>query len=104
MSTHEITLDTPLDRGDTKISTITLHKPNSGALRGISVRSVLDMDIDTIVTVIPRISEPKLTDAEARKLDLPDLMQAGVALAGFFMPKAALAEAATEVQSNSRTT
>lgn len=104
MSTQEITLDKPIERGTSQITKLTLHKPNSGALRGVSIRSVLDMDVDTIITVIPRISEPKLTDDEAKKIDLPDLMQAGVALAGFFMPKAALAVAAAEVTSSSLTT
>lgn len=102
MSTHVITLDTPVERGETTISSITLHKPQSGALRGVSVRAVLDMDVETIIKVIPRISDPKLTDAEAARLELPDVMQMGVALAGFFMPKSALAEAAADI--NSRTT
>lgn len=102
MNTHEITLETPIEREKSSIDKLTLHKPTSGALRGVSVRSVLDMDVDTIVKVIPRIADPKITDAEAAKLDLPDLMQMGVALAGFFMPKSALAE--TTAQPNSLTT
>jgi hypothetical protein len=99
MSTKEITLDTPLVRGESTITAITLHKPNAGALRGVSVRAVLDMDVDTIITLVPRCSDPKLTDAEARKLDLPDLMQMGVTLASFFMPKSALVEAESQNQS-----
>lgn len=102
MNTQEITLDTPIEREKTTIDTLTLHKPNSGALRGVSVRSVLDMDVETIVKVVPRIADPKITDAEAARLDPPDLMKLGVALAGFFMPKAALAEA--EAQLSSQTT
>lgn len=97
MNTAEITLDTPIKRGETTLTKITLSKPPSGSLRGVSVRAVLDMDVDTIVTVVPRISDPKLTQAEAASLDLPDLMQMGVALAGFFMPAAALAEAASNL-------
>jgi hypothetical protein len=99
VDTNEITLETPIVRGESTVTKITLHKPVSGALRGVSVRAVLDMDADTIMTVVPRISDPKITEAEARKLDLPDLMQMGVALAGFFMPKAALAEAANQFDS-----
>jgi hypothetical protein len=99
MHTQEITLDTPIKRGETTLSKITLSKPPSGALRGVSVRSVLDMDVDTIIKVVPRISDPKITDAEAALIDLPDLMQMGVALASFFMPKAALAEARNQFDS-----
>jgi len=101
-TTQEITLETPIQRGETTIQTITLHKPTAGHLRGTGIRAVLDMDVDTIVTLAPRISDPKITDAEARKLELSDLMQMGVAIASFFMPKAALAEA--ENLFDSRTT
>lgn len=99
MNTNEITLDTPIQRGDNTIAKITLHKPNSGALRGVSVRSVLDMDVDTIIKVVPRISDPKITDAEAARLEAPDLMQMGVAVASFFMPKAAMSEAENSLNS-----
>lgn len=96
-STEIITLDTPIKRGDTEITKITLHKPNSGALRGTSIRAILDMDTSTIITLLPRITDPQLTPAEASTMDLPDLVQAGVAVASFFLSKAALAEAKASI-------
>ncbi|UCV02311.1 phage tail assembly protein [Dechloromonas denitrificans] len=97
-NTATITLEVPIQRGDNKVASITLHKPNAGALRGVSIRAILDMEADTITKVVPRISDPKLTEQEAAQLDPVDLMQSGIALANFFMPKAALAEAAASLQ------
>ena len=102
VNSSEITLDVPIPRGETSIEKVTLHKPNSGALRGVSVRAVLDMDVDTIIKVIPRVSDPKITEQEAARLDLADLAQAGLVLSSFFMPKAVLQE--VEKQNESLTT
>lgn len=101
VNTAEITLDVPIQRGETSIEKLTLHKPNAGALRGVSVRAVLDMDVDTIIKVVPRVSDPKITDQEAARLDLADLAQAGLVLSSFFMPRAVLQE--VESQNSSLT-
>lgn len=88
-----IKLETPLKRGDKEITEITLHKPNSGALRGCSLRDCLDMNTDAICTVIPRISDPQITQQEMTKLEPCDLLQMGAALANFLLPPSLYAEA-----------
>ena len=87
-------VETPIKRGETEITSLDLRKPNSGALRGVSLRGLLDFQTDDIIKVLPRISEPTLTDHEAARLDPADLLQAGSVIAGFLLPKRALAEAA----------
>lgn len=94
-----ITLDVPIKRGETEITTVNLLKPTSGSLRGVSISACMQMEVDAIINVVPRISDPKLTPQEAAALDLADLTQMGVAIASFFVPKAALAEAETSLQS-----
>lgn len=89
-----ITLDTPIKRGDTTITTLDLKRPQSPALRGVSLRALLDFETDAILKVLPRISEPPITDAEAARLEAPDILQAGAKIAGFLLPKAATQEAA----------
>lgn len=85
-NTAEVTLDTPIPRA-TPITTITLHKPNAGALKGVSIRAVLDMEDDTIRRLVLRVADPKLTQPEVNDMDPADVMQAGIKLAGFFMPR-----------------
>lgn len=96
MDTQKITLETPIKRGETEITAIELRKPTSGALRGVSLRCLLDFQADDLIKVIPRISEPSITNYEAARLDPADLMQLGVVIAGFLLPKQALEQAQEE--------
>lgn len=85
-----ITLDTPITRGKQQITTVTLTKPNAGALRGTNLTALLQMDVEALTLVLPRISEPALTQADVRNMDPADLVQMGSTVAGFLLPKAAL--------------
>lgn len=93
---NTITLDTPIKRGETEITVVTLIKPNSGALRGASLRGLLDFQTDDIIKVLPRITEPALTDFEANRIDPADLVQMGGKIAGFLLPRQVLAKAEAE--------
>lgn len=88
-----ITLDTPIKRGDNEVTSITLRKPAAGELRGVTLTDLLQMDVAALTKVVPRISEPSLTEAEVARMDPADLVQIGGVVAGFLLPKAALAEA-----------
>lgn len=84
---NTITLDTPLKRGDNEITAVTINKPNSGALRGTSLRGLLDFETNDIIKVLPRITEPALTEQEAARLDPADLVQMGMVISGFLLTK-----------------
>ncbi len=86
-----VTLDTPIQRGDTELATITLFKPAGTAwMRGVKLTDLLQMDATALAIVLPRITEPALTGAEINnKLDPADLLQLGAEVAGFLLPKSA---------------
>ncbi len=63
-----IQLDTPIKRGKTEITEIVLRKPQSGALRGTRLQAIMDMDVNAMMTVIPRISSPALTAQEIAEM------------------------------------
>lgn len=86
MNTQTLKLNTPIKRGDKEIAEITLHKPNVSAMRGVSMRALLDMNVDALLSVLPKVSEPPLHESELNAIDLPDLLQAGVMVASFFLP------------------
>jgi hypothetical protein len=92
---NTVTLDFPLQRGTQTIDTVTLRKPNSGALRGTSLSALVNLDVDALTKVLPRISEPVLTEADVARLDPADLVQLGGVFAGFLMQKAMLASMAS---------
>jgi hypothetical protein len=85
-NTH--TLDTPLMRGEQTITQVTLTKPTTGALRGTSLSALVNLDVDALRKVLPRISTPTLTEVDVTMMDPADLVALGGIFAGFLMPNA----------------
>lgn len=84
-----ITLDTPIIRGEQKIEQVTLRKPMSGELRGVTLSDLAQMDVLALRKVLPRISMPSLTEHEIGRMDPADLLQCGVAVASFLLTRSA---------------
>ncbi|WJS98216.1 phage tail assembly protein [Novosphingobium humi] len=87
-ASHTFTLAAPITRGETAIEALTIRKPSAGQLRGLSLQSLLSLDITAILTVTPRITMPPITQAEADELDPADLAEIGGAIRDFFMTQA----------------
>lgn len=85
-NTH--TLDTPLVRGEQIVTTVTLRKPKSGELRGVSLSDLVNLDVAALSKVLPRISTPTLTEHDVANIDPADLVELGGIFAGFLMSKA----------------
>lgn len=85
--TKAVELDTPITRKGGDVTTITLRKPKAGELRGLSLTDVLQMDVNALGKLLPRISQPMLTEDEVRNMDPADLVQLGGEVAGFLVPK-----------------
>lgn len=85
---HTVTLDTPIQRGSQTVTHVTLRRPLSGELRGLSLASLLQLDVAQLQMLLPRITAPLLTRAEIDQLDPADLVQLGVEVTGFFLTKA----------------
>lgn len=88
-----ITLDTPITRGETKITEITLRKPTAGELRGCNLTDLLQMDVATLQRVLPRITSPALTEQDVGRMDPADMLQLGTEVSGFLLPKGMKPEA-----------
>jgi hypothetical protein len=83
---HLVTLDEPILRGTQTITSVQLRKPLGGDLRGVSLADLVQLEVDAIAKVLPRISTPTLTNADVYKLDAPDLMKFGGEILGFLLP------------------
>lgn len=92
-----ITLETPINRAGGDISQLTLLKPGAGQLRGCSLASLLQWDVDTLIKVLPRITQPGITEAEAARLDPADLTTLAAEISSFLLPKPAQPEAFQDV-------
>jgi hypothetical protein len=82
-----VTLDTPITRGTQIITRVSLRRPLTADLRGCSLGELAMMDVDAIAKVLPRISDPMLTNADVYKLSAPDIMKLGQEVLGFLLPK-----------------
>lgn len=90
---NTVMLDTPIRRGITSIDRITLRKPNSGELRGVSLVELLQMDVTSLIKVVPRISSPALTAIEVTAMDPADLLALSSKISGFLLQKSAKTDA-----------
>lgn len=84
MEQKEIILDTPIQRGETTISSLIVRSPKKAAhLRGLNTMDIVQMNVDTLIKLLPRITD--LTEKEVGDMDPADLLKAGVVVVGFLM-------------------
>lgn len=86
---HVVTLVKTLTRGETEIREVILLKPTAGTLRGVSLASVANSDVDALIKVLPRMTMPSLTEQEVAALELPDLLSFAGEVVGFLSPNSA---------------
>jgi hypothetical protein len=90
---NTVTLDTPIKRGKTIIDTLTLRKPASGELRGVQLVELLNMDVATLIKILPRITSPGITAPEAAGMDPADLLACGSKISGFLLQRSVKTDA-----------
>lgn len=90
---NTVVLDSPIRRGVTTIDSVTLRKPSSGELRGVSLVDLLQMDVASLIKVVPRISSPTLTAIEVSGMDPADLLALSSKISGFLLQKSAKTDA-----------
>ncbi len=86
MTQKTVTLDNPIQRGEQTISDIVVRKPMAGQLRGLNMTDILQMDVNALSKLLPRITSPALTEVDIGAMDPADLMQLGQEVAAFLLP------------------
>jgi hypothetical protein len=82
---HKIPLTTPIKRGETEITEVIVRRPMGGDLRGCSPQGLLNVEIDTMFKVLPRVTMPPLLLHELEQSVMPaDLMEMVAAVKDFF--------------------
>lgn len=84
-----VTFEAPVKRGGQIIESVTMITPNTGTLRGVSLASVANSDIDALIKVLPRMTMPSLTEQEVAALSLPDILALAGKVVGFLSPSSA---------------
>ena len=74
-NTKNIPLDFGFQRGENKVTEITLVKPNTGHCRGLSLKDVLSFEINALAVLLPRITLPAMTAQDVYSLELMDTLK-----------------------------
>lgn len=82
-----VPLDEPIKRGSTTISTLTLRRPNAGSLRGLNLVDIAQLNVTALQKLLPRISDPMLTEQDVAGMDPADLTACGSEVAVFLLSK-----------------
>lgn len=90
-----IVLDTPIARGKEEITSVIVRKPQAGALRGTRLQALMDMDVNAMMTVLPRVTTPSLTAQEINEMDPADLVSLSVEVVTFLLKKSVLSDLPT---------
>lgn len=80
-----IQLQQPIQRPDGPITAVVLRRPDAGALRGLKLTDVLQMDVNAMIRLLPRISQPALLPDDVAALDPADLLELSSEVVCFFV-------------------
>ena len=83
-----VTLEEPIQRGNSTITELQLRRPKAGELRGMTLVDVAHLDVLALQKLLPRITVPTLTMQEVGNLELSDLMTMGSEVVNFLAKKA----------------
>lgn len=86
---NDVTLLKAIKRGEQEITSVTVIKPTAGTLRGVSLASVANSDVDALIKVLPRMTMPSLTEQEIAALELPDMIAFAGKVVSFLSPNSA---------------
>ena len=78
-----IELAQPVKRGQTEVKEITLRRPGSGELRGLKLADLVQGDVNAVIRLVPRISQPTLIEQQVAALDAYDLTRCADEIAVF---------------------
>lgn len=79
----QITLPTPIVIGETETTEIYLREPTGGDLRGLKIVDVLQGDVDSIATLVPRIATPVITPKHIKDTSMGNIVAIQGALVRF---------------------
>jgi hypothetical protein len=86
--TITVALNQPIARqSGASVASLTLRKPKAGELRGLNMQDLMQADVNAVMTLVPRISDPFVIAEEIANLEADDFAElAGAVLSFFFTP------------------
>ncbi|ENZ3707472.1 phage tail assembly protein [Serratia marcescens] len=66
--------------------TITDTMKQVGALRGLKLYDVMTSDVNSLITLLPRVTSPRLTEVELASMNIQDFAELAAGVADFLAP------------------
>jgi len=89
---NTIQFEQPIKREGEEITSVQVRTPASGELRGLSLFDLMNLQVNSLNTLLPRITIPSITEPECKALHPADLVKLGTAVANFLAPSSQTAE------------
>ena len=98
---NTVTLTRPITRDGSEIKTVTItdEVKQAGTLRGLRLIDVMNMDVNSISTLLTRCTSPRLKLAEISTMATPDFVEFCEVLTPFLAPKEPGTKSETETES-----
>ncbi len=80
-----IKFDVGFKRGEQTITEVVIRKPKTRALRGLTLVNVLQLDVDTMAKLAPRITTPTMSENDVYDLDPVDVTKLCKEVISFFV-------------------
>lgn len=77
----------PLDQPIGDIKEVSLRRPKAGELRGLMLAKVQLQDTGSLITLLPRITQPSLTEDQLADMDPADFTALANEVTAFFVTK-----------------
>lgn len=91
-----IELINPIVRGEKEFKEIIVLKPTVPALKGLKLVDVLQVDVDAMQLLLPRITQPMLHKADFVNMEVDDFTELATAAVSFLGQKSATTAEDTE--------
>ncbi len=83
----EVTLSSPVKRGEQTIDLVKIREPRAGELRGLKMVEVAQLDVDSLMTLLPRVTLPQLHATEIEQMPPADFFALATEIANFLVPE-----------------
>lgn len=92
-----VTLDEPIERPNAEpIKEVRVRKPDAGTLRGLKLVDVINVDVNAMVQLLPRITEPVLHQPTLNAMNVSDFVALSNEVALFLPQKGEITDSPAE--------
>ncbi len=80
-----ISIISPIKRNGENLTELKLRKPRAGQMRGLKTGDLMTGDVNSVIVILSRISEPVLVADEIENMDPSDFAECCGVIRDFFM-------------------